>query len=400
VQRIKQQRYMPGLWLAPFIVSARSNTYAAHPDWVVRDERGEPVNALNNWGAANYAIDSTHPEVLAWLEHVIRTVCEDWKYEYLKLDFLYAAAMRGQRFDRSVTAIQAYRRGLELLRRTAGDRFILGCGAPLVPSIGLVDGMRIGSDVAAFWGDEGNSDGPSMRNATRATLARLWMHGRWWTNDPDCVVIRASDTELSLAEVQGWLSAVALSGGMLFIGDDVSRVESDRLDMLARLIPPSGRAAVSSGPLVQSIPERLVLHQERCTVVGLANWSETPALRVLRIAELDLPPTIYHVVDLWTGEYLGHASDALDLGSVAPHGMRLLSLHADLGRPQTIGSTGHLLGDAMDLASETWDGHELTLQAASGGPAERRAEFIVFDPSGLVRRVPFSAGETVRVRFG
>lgn len=95
--------------------------------------------------------------------------------------------------------------------------------------------MRIGSDVANFWGREGNADGPSLRNATRATLARLWLHGRWWINDPDCVVIRAHDTQLSLAEVQGWASVVALSGGMVFVGDDVSRVDESRLALLARL---------------------------------------------------------------------------------------------------------------------------------------------------------------------
>src|SRR5205823_10949008 len=112
---------------------------------------------------------------------------------------------------------------------------------PLLPSIGLVDGMRIGSDVAAYWGRGGNADGPALSNALRATLARMWLHGRWWANDPDCVIVRASDTELSLDEVQAWAAVVALSGGMLFVGDDVSRVEPDRLALLARLLPASVR---------------------------------------------------------------------------------------------------------------------------------------------------------------
>src|SRR6202011_5884205 len=102
---------------------------------------------------------------------VLRTVCEDWGFEYVKLDFVYAAAMRGRRYDPNTTGVEAYRRGMQALRRIVGERFILGCGAPLVPSVGLVDGMRIGSDVAAVWGREGNADGPSLRNATGATLA-------------------------------------------------------------------------------------------------------------------------------------------------------------------------------------------------------------------------------------
>ena len=45
------------------------------------------------------------------------------------------------------------RAGFEAVRRGAGDdTFLLGCGAPLGPTIGVVDGMRIGPDVAPWWG--------------------------------------------------------------------------------------------------------------------------------------------------------------------------------------------------------------------------------------------------------
>jgi alpha-galactosidase len=398
VERIRQQGYVPGLWLAPFLLSARSHTFSDHPEWVVRDESGEPLNAIDNWGSPNFCLDTTQPGALEWIAHVIRTVCDDWGFEYLKLDFIYAAAMRGRRHERGVTAVQAYRRGLELLRELAGERFVLGCGAPLLPSVGLVDGMRIGSDVAAYWGTEGNADGPSLHNATRATLARMWMHGRWWANDPDCVVVRGTDTQLSLAEVQAWASVVALSGGMVFVGDDVSRVQPDRLELLARLLPPSGQAASPLGPLVGLIPERLLLRVERpwstWSIVGLANWSDVPTRVRFTPTEFGLAgSSSYHVVDLWTGDYLGLQQGTLDLGPLAPHGMRLLSVHADLGRPQTIGGTGHLLGEAMDLADEVWDADTsvLTLQPATNGPAARRGELIVYDPRGPIRRVPFTS---------
>jgi alpha-galactosidase len=409
VDRIRRQGFMPGLWLAPFLLSANSRTYMEHPDWVVRDQRGEPLNAIDNWGTPNYAVDTTHPAVLDWLAKVVRTVCKDWGFEYLKLDFLYAAAMRGRRVDRSVTAVQAYRRGMRVLRDVAGERFILGCGAPLLPSVGLVDGMRIGSDVAAFWGGgEGNADGPSLHNATRATLARLWMHGRWWANDPDCVVVRANDTELSLNEVQAWAAVVALSGGMLFVGDDVSRVEPERLELLSRLIPPSGRAAVAVPPMEGLLPERVHLRIERAwgtwAIVGIANWSDDARGVRFDPAEFGLAPGEFHLVDLWSGQYLGRSSGPLDLGELPPHGMRLLSVHRDARRPQTVGSTGHLLGDAMDLALERWDADTatLTLVPRGNGPAARAGQFIVYDPRGSLRRVPFSGASTgpITIHFG
>jgi alpha-galactosidase len=409
VERIRMAGYLPGVWLAPFLLSARSRTFADHPDWVVRDEHAAPLNAIDNWGSANYAVDTTNPAALEWLSRVVRTIGEQWGFEYLKLDFLYAGAMRGRRFDANATGVQAYRRGLETLRQAAGDRFILGCGAPLLSSVGLVDGMRIGADVAAYWGDEGNSDGPSLLNATRATLARLWMHGRWWTNDPDCVVVRAEDTRLSPAEVQAWAAVVALSGGMVLVGDDLSRVPPARLALLGRLLPPSGRAARAYPPLERRMPERLCLRVERpwghWWVVGIANWTDAGVSRVWTpsdFPEVD-PASRYHVVDLWDGEYLGSEVGPVNLGQVPPHGLRLLAAHPDLGRPQTIGSTGHLLGDALDLAVEQWDQASgvLTLVPSGRGPSERRGEFLVYDPTGPIRRVAFaSASPTpIHVRF-
>jgi alpha-galactosidase len=235
------------------------------------------------------------------------------------------------------------------------------------------------------------------------------MHGRWWTNDPDCVVIRATDTELSLAEVQAWMAVVALSGGMLFVGDDVSHVESDRLQMLSRLFPPSGQAAVT-GPLLEGlIPERLHLRVERAfgawSVVGIANWSDGDVSVTFDARDFGLQTTDqYHLVDLWSGTYLGMSSQPVDLGQLPPHAMRLLSVHPERGRPQTVGGTGHLLGEAMDLADEVWDAstRTLTLQPSPRGPRTRNAEFIVADPTGPPRRIPFSAADPrpIRVQFG
>jgi alpha-galactosidase len=399
VERIRDNGFTPGVWLAPFIISAHSNVLAAHPDWVVRDEAGQPLNALDNWGSANYAVDTTRPDVLEWLENVIRTVCMDWGFEYLKLDFLYAAAMRGVRHDPHVTAVEAYRRGLQVLRKSAGDRFILGCGAPLLPSVGLVDGMRVGSDVAAYWGTEGNADGPSLRNALRATLARLWLHGHWWTNDPDCAIVRSSESELTPSEVMAWLSVIALSGGMVVVGDDLSRLGHAGLHLLERLLPPSGVAARALGPLVEFLPERVHLRVDRpwgnWDVVATANWSDIPKRARFDPRDFGLTPRPLHVFDLWSAEYLGLHAAAIELGELPVHALRLLAVRPDVGRPQVVGSTGHLLGDATDLADEAWDAHArtLTLLPSRVGPSARRGDFIVYDPDGPLRRVPFAASD-------
>ncbi|TET94671.1 MAG: alpha-galactosidase, partial [Dehalococcoidia bacterium] len=201
--RIHERGFKAGLWLAPFLAGARSRLFADHPDWVVRDEAGGPVVAIQNWEQLCYALDCTRPEVIDWLEHVFRTVTDDWGYDYVKIDFIYAAAVEGVRRDAGATRAQAYRRGLEAIRRAVGGRFVLGCGAPIGPSIGLVNGMRIGPDVAPFWhpqarlGRRISLSLPAAANALRSAITRFWRHNRLWLNDPDCLLLRDSETALT-----------------------------------------------------------------------------------------------------------------------------------------------------------------------------------------------------------
>ncbi|HEU0168014.1 MAG TPA: glycoside hydrolase family 36 protein, partial [Chloroflexota bacterium] len=386
VRDIRAAGFTPGIWLAPFLLSANSHT-AEHPDWVVRDDAGQPMVAVTNWEADNYALDTTQPEALAWVEHMVRTMREDWGYDYLKIDFIYAGALRGRRHEPNVSAIQAYRRGVEAIRRVAGDRFILGCGAPFLPSIGLVDGMRIGEDVAPYWRRPENSLGPAMTNALHETLLHGWMHRRWWVNDPDCLMARAHDSQLTLAEVQAWAGVVALSGGMTLVSDDLSTLEPDRLELVGRLFPPLGEAAQALPPYVDDMPSRLKLGVERpwgrWWLLGLGNWSESRVEAAFDPAEWDLPPASYHVVDLWASAHFGPATQ-LALPPLEPHAMHLLAVRPDLSRPRVLGTTGHILADAVDVAAEAWDGAHLRVRVTDAA-RHRRGDLLVYVPREGVR---------------
>jgi hypothetical protein len=61
-----------GLWLAPFLAMGGSRTATAHPGWLARWHDGRPLIGNHNpaWGGSALALDVTHPEVLAHLEHV------------------------------------------------------------------------------------------------------------------------------------------------------------------------------------------------------------------------------------------------------------------------------------------------------------------------------------------
>ena len=200
-QRIRDTGRRAGLWLAPFIVAPDSDTARQRPEMLLRDEEGAPVVAGENWGGPYFALDVTHPETESYLEELFGALGSAG-FDFFKLDFVYAAAYPGRR-AMAVGREAAYRRGLLMIRRAVGDdTYLLACGAPVVASLGVCDGIRIGPDVAPWWVDPEAPEptvGRGTRNAIATAVHRLWL--RPVTDvDPDVVYFRGRDVQLSDVE--------------------------------------------------------------------------------------------------------------------------------------------------------------------------------------------------------
>lgn len=371
-ERIRGSNFTPGLWLGPFTVHPRSHLATAHPDWLLRTSRGRPVSAgLFAGGFVAQALDTTHPAVEEYLRELISAAVREWGYEYLKLDFLYAAALPGVRYNPHVTRAQAYRHALQLIRETAGEEtFLVGCGAPLGPSIGLVDAMRIGPDTAPTWEPVlagvrrpfRNEDSlPALRNSLRNGMTRAWMHGRWWINDPDALMLRESQTELTADEIRSQLTLLGLSGGLFGLSDDLPQLTREQIAVAALLYPPLLEGMDVLDLFRRQMPTEVVAPVARpwghWQLVGLFNWGETPAVALL-------PPHLpgfdsrrrYHVVDFWNRRYQGlEAGAPLPEFELAPHGCILLGVRPVTAAPQLVSTTFHISqgGEVTDWRTES-----------------------------------------------
>jgi alpha-galactosidase len=162
------------------------------------------VSAGFNWGEQLYALDTTHPDVTLWLVALMKQV-RAWGFDYLKLDFLYGGALKGKRF-KDMPREAAYRESLRVMREAMGaDAFLLTCGTPILPALGLCDAMRIGPDVSYFW--EAYRDAyllynptiPGTKNAIRTVLHRLWLKPLLHI-DPDVAYFEAKENQLTQAQ--------------------------------------------------------------------------------------------------------------------------------------------------------------------------------------------------------
>jgi len=262
--------YQAGLWLAPFSVDAGTQLAQEHPDWILRS-RNASTGKLEPAGPGHvFGLDLTHPGVLAWLRTTFDRVFREWTFDYVKIDFLIHSLFPGERHDPGKTSVEAFRQGMQVIRECAGkDKFILACGSPLGPAIGLCDAMRVGFDVGGRWDapmrlEEWPQGNCSLRAAAYPTLARQWMHRTWWQNDPDCLLVRdravpfeveamtklktelpapdlavaPSDFGLSREEAGFWVRAVWFTGGMGLVSEVWPELSADRQELLTRAFPP------------------------------------------------------------------------------------------------------------------------------------------------------------------
>jgi alpha-galactosidase len=270
----------PGIWIAPFIAAPDSQVVREHPDWMARFDDGEPLWGMFNppWGGGRggimYALDTTNPDVLAHIEHVAGALV-DAGFTYLKLDFTFAPSFDGVWADSSRTPAQRVRAGYDAVRRGAGDdTFLLGCGVPLSHVVGVVDGNRIGPDVAPSWELPADNQAlpgyaetsPATSHSWIDTLTRSFMHRRLWLNDPDCLMLRTAETSMSPDAVRTWAHAVAVSGGMALVSDDLGLLDAEAAALLDDVVA-IGRevdAATATGPaprcddlMDHPVPQRL-----------------------------------------------------------------------------------------------------------------------------------------------
>lgn len=235
----------PGLWLAPFLVAPDSDLARRHPEWRARthDDLAPLAGWLNEaWGGVVDVLDTTHPEVQEHLAELAAALVA-MGFTYLKLDFTFAPSIDGRYHDSSLTPAERVRAGYEAIRRGAGpEAFILGCGAPLGHCIGVVDGMRIGADVAPSWDHDWTFPSgyletiPATRNSYQDTVTRSFMHRRLWLNDPDCLMLRTDETQMTPEAIRAWALTVAASGGMALVSDDLALLGSDARALLEEVI--------------------------------------------------------------------------------------------------------------------------------------------------------------------
>lgn len=227
---IHAQSLKAGLWLAPFGAQKGSAVAKNHPDWLIKNKKGKPICVGGNWGGF-YGLDIYNKDARAYIKKVFDTVLNDWGFDLVKLDFIYACSVvpmynktRGQ------IACEA----MDLLRECVGEKLILGCGIWMMPCFGKVDYMRIGSDMSLSWPHTFlrklmHREDVSTPNAVRNAAYRRCFNGRAFLCDPDVFLLRKTNIGFTPEQQKTLSKFIKLFGSVLFISDNIADYDDEQL---------------------------------------------------------------------------------------------------------------------------------------------------------------------------
>ena len=363
-----------GIWFMPFAGNFRNPYF--DPEVFAKNPDGTPFHD-SRWSGT--CIDLTNPKAERFVRDRVRRIY-DWGYRYFKIDGMHTGAItyntyvntfygnkdfgKGILHDPGMTHIEAYRKGLRILREEAPGTFILGCNVSqnmrsMGPAFGMIDGMRIGPD-----------NGGAARGKWEAVVKGAWhgtnlyfLNGKVWHNDPDPVYPRPSNP----IERARWMcSWMAVAGDMHTSSEQYSTLPADRLDLLRRCLPSHNEQARPVDLFETNTPRVWHVQNDRLHIVGLFNWSEDSADEIVYDLDklgLDSEKT-YVGFEFWANEFIEPIQGRLQR-TIAPASCQVLAVREVSDHPQLLSTSRHITQGLIDVVDEKWDPAMKTLSGVS-----------------------------------
>ena len=420
-----------GLWCAPFWVCALAEDELLRlENALLRDKEGDPIVAGATWNFGDagdmnkddrppiYALDPSHPESQSFIRNAFET-WRNWGVRYYMIDFLDSAAgsisghLYSDHFDRSlVSGPEAYHAGLETIRRAAGDdTYLLTSTGPSIHNAGFADAIRTGSDFGegrALYRDSyfypatfvindiGYWTGPAR--ALQNQASSHYTHRRFYINDSGNVLTVDKPIPLESARIAATIHA--MSGGPSMLGDDIDRIDAERLSLIKATLP-RPRDVAKPLDLFRSIyPDQAKIfhrHVERedqeFDVVAVYNMGNESIVEFIDFGEMisghrdgDTDGR-YALWEFWNSEYLGTSATGYT-AKIPPQSVRVFRItriksSSEEERPIILGTDMHILMGEVELANNHWDTKQLILSGTVTRPEGETGNIFVRLPANL-----------------
>lgn len=258
--------YTPGIWVAPWLFAADSQTFKDNPSWFVKDKNGN--------FHPNRLIDFSVKGAREWLYNLTKTLTVDWGYKYLKIDLVsWRLAIKDYK-KRGFNAVKNFREGLKIMRSAAPkDTVFMTCTSPLGAAAGLADCARISWDIFERW--------ESLKDVARLVFRRYYIT-EYLNTDPDCLMVRKEPQHDEQAfrvcvrddrEIKTFINFMSAAGGALMLSDKMTLLCGEDFEKIRTLFPISDIPAKPLDLFEREIPAVLYYGKRNgLEMYALFNW--------------------------------------------------------------------------------------------------------------------------------
>ena len=308
--KIREEGFLPGIWVAPFTAENDSELFKAHKELFVKEYGSDEVFGWNS-------LDFSVPEARQFLYDLFYKLSREWGFRYIKFDFVAFGLSAGRHADPAYNGIKNYRKALEIIRSAVTeDTLLLACTSPLTAPIGFVHGIRVSKDIFERW--------ESLKEIAAQVLLRNWLN-KHIRIDPDCLMLRSAENEeddcfrrctRTEQEVETFVTLVGVSGGTVMLSDKIRLLKEEQLDKFRCLLPVNQIAGLPVDIAERSIPSVVDCgEQNGIRTVALFNWEDYPEKITFELGGM------YRVFEFWNKKILGKVSVLSE--TIPPHECRV-----------------------------------------------------------------------------
>lgn len=290
---IRDAGFKFGLWFAPYIQNTNTKVVQEHPEWLLRDASGNPVELGESNVGRSVLIDYTVPGALEWLKEKITMLVKEWHVEWIKLDGPNIAFYRrGILKDRHSTVHQMLRKTLKTIAESAGNVLVEGEGS-MTAALGTVALHRVQTDNKSSWYQENDLNRPYAPRVYGKELIMSFLHRIWWCNHRENIVLRdypsphcvpqgsnKAEQLFTANEQRVQLASAMIAPGGLLLTDPMAELiqRPELLETAKMLFPPADGRTEVLDPFPEddsAYPHLFALDTGEKRYLAVINWDET-----------------------------------------------------------------------------------------------------------------------------
>ncbi|VGO20704.1 alpha-galactosidase [Pontiella sulfatireligans] len=339
-----------GLHISPLRVNPTDPYWKDHADWLLSPYGKDPIDPNDDEMMTTLGmmyLDGSHPSVPPYLASQFKQMVEDYKPTFMKWDHHYGSLEEGDRFDSTMTGLQAHNKAVRAIRAALPDELVVTRSMGwLYGAIECYDAVRIGNDInhPGVRSEEepyanityGKTSGTiedvlvgkeykGLIRFARSAAQNYYIHNHIAICDPDAFF---TSPQYTLEEARCHITLQALMGGFLFGGDRIESLPKDRLDLYKHKplidVWSNHQHAVPldlfSGV---DVPRIWKLELDNRIVFGFFNWIDETSETTWSFDDLEIDAGKYRLTGIWSGKPVALNQNGLTL-SMEPHSVRLI----------------------------------------------------------------------------